>query len=70
MTVLKSKDIQGMVVEHWIDRRLRLHIPIALEGNIPRVSAMTMVKLNDLKNKLMGTNYSLFEASKLAGETE
>lgn len=56
------------MTEHWLDKRIRQRKPIALPGNVPRISAATMVKLHELKNKLAGTNYSLYEAAQLAKE--
>lgn len=61
-------EIRGVVLEHWVDKALRLHQSINLEGHHPRISASTLVKLNNLKNRLQGTNYSLHEAHTLAAD--
>jgi hypothetical protein len=57
----QPKNIRGAVVEHWMDKALRQHRPINLEGNVPRISADTLVKLNDLRNSLLGTNHTLYQ---------
>lgn len=62
------KEVVGSITEHWIDVRLRLGLPTVLEGNVPRMSATTAVKLNDLRNKLLGTNYTLYELEKARRE--
>lgn len=62
----KKREVVGVVIEHWMVKRLREHKPINLDGNVPRMSAETAIKLNDLRNKLLGTNYSLYEASQQA----
>jgi len=67
---MKKQEVRGAVTEHWIDRRIRLHQSTSLMGNTIRMSAETIVKLNDLKNKLTDTDYSLHERMELerAGE--
>jgi len=57
--------VKGAVVEHWIDRRLRLHQPTSLPGNTIRMTAETIVKLNEEKNRLQNTDYSLHERMEL-----
>lgn len=63
-------NIQGEVIESEPDLLKRLCRP--LMGNVPRVSAATAVKLNNLRNKLLGTNFSLQEVQQqwLDGEVE
>lgn len=63
-----TRQMPGAVVEHWIDKALREHKPLSNGTNYPRMSASTLVKLNNLKNRLQGTNYSLHEAHTLAAD--
>lgn len=63
-----QKQVTGAIVEHWLDRRKRLNLPTVLEGNTPRISAKTALQLNDLRNSLLGTNYSLYEVEKARRE--
>ena len=61
MSKFKTKEVAGAVTEHWMVKRLRKNEPINLEGNVPRVSADTLLKMNNLRNELLGTKYSVRE---------
>lgn len=57
----KAVEIRGAVTEHWMVKRLRENKSINDPTNVPRISAQTLVKLNDLRNSLLGSNYSVRE---------
>lgn len=65
---MPKQEVQGAEVEHWIDTALRLNKPLSNGTNYPRISAAAMVKLNNLKNRLQGTRYTLHEAHQIAQE--
>lgn len=69
---MNNQSVNGQfeVVESEPDLLKRLCRPLV--GNVPRVSAATAIKLNDLRNKLLGTNFSLQEVQQqwLDGEVE
>lgn len=52
---------------HWLDDPKRIN-DIARHIVEPRMSAQTMLNLVTLKNKLLGTNNSVYEASLIAEE--
>ena len=58
------------MTEHWMDKALREHRLLNLQGhfNRPRISADTMLKLVRLRNDLTGDNKSIYEASLMAEE--
>lgn len=64
----KLKEVQGAVTEHWMDRRLRLHQPINLPDNVIRITATALVKMNEYRNKLLGTDISLHELAQMADD--
>lgn len=68
--MIDTSKVVGAVTEHWMDKRMRLHLPINDESNVPRISAETLVKLNDYRNSMLGTDYTLYEVDRMAGETE
>ena len=49
--------------EHWLDIAVREHRLLNLVGhqNFVRIPAESMIKLNTLKQKLLGTNRTLYE---------
>lgn len=51
------------MTEHWLDRKNRLHQPINPVGfeNKPRIDAVTMLKLINLKNAKLGIKRSLHD---------
>lgn len=63
-----KKEIIGATTEHWMDRRIRLKKPISLPGNLIRISAEDMLKLQEYKNSLLGVNKSLIQASEESKE--
>lgn len=58
---IKTKEVQGAVTEHWMDKRLRQNKPIDDPSNVPRISADTLVKMLDLRNSLLGSKYTMQE---------
>lgn len=60
------------MVEHWLDTALREHRLLNLNGhqNFVRVSADTIYKLNSLKQRLMGTNRTVYEQSVVEQEQD
>lgn len=61
----RKQEIRGAVTEHWMEKRLRLHLPINLSDNIIRIPAEALVKMNKLRNELLGTDISLHELSQM-----
>lgn len=61
----KQAEVQGSVTEHWMDKRLRLRQPINLPGNMIRITAEALVAMNNYRNKLLGTDYSLHELAEM-----
>jgi hypothetical protein len=57
----KQREVIGAVTEHWVDKRLREGKSINLVDHFPRISAETLLKMNDLRNELLGTKYSVRE---------
>lgn len=58
------------MTEHWLDKANRNKQRHNLEGHInrPRISAENIMRLVRLKNRLLGTNNSVYEASLIAEE--
>jgi hypothetical protein len=57
--------------EHWIDKAIRENnLPLNLRGHInrARIDADTIRKMLELKNKLSGTNRSIYEESLITDE--
>lgn len=63
-------NIIGAVTEHWMDKRIRLGKPITLQGNLIRISANDILKLQEYKNNLLGIKISLIDASEEAKNKE
>lgn len=55
------KVLTGATVEHWLDKRIREHKPIACEGNYIRIPADALVKFQELRNKGQKKKLSLIE---------
>ncbi len=49
------------MTEHWLTKRLREHKPINDVENYPRISAITMLKLIQWRNSMLGIKRSLHE---------
>lgn len=58
------KILSGATVEHWIDRRQRLHQPIACKGNYIRIPANALIKFQEIRNKNQKKKLSLIEQQK------
>lgn len=56
-----KQEVQGAVIQHWLDKRIKEGKPTKLEGNVPRVSPETLIKLNDARNEMLGSNLSIRE---------
>lgn len=61
-----KNEIMGAITEHWMDKRLRLKKPINLVGNLIKISAEDLLILHEYKNKLLGIEKSIAEASEEA----
>lgn len=61
-----KNEIMGAITEHWMNKRLRLHKPINLTGNLIKISAEDLLILHEYKNKLLGIEKSIAEASEEA----
>lgn len=48
---------------HWLDERIKQGKSTVLFGNTIRMSAETILRLTELKNKLLGVRRSLHEES-------
>lgn len=55
---------------HWLDDPDRQHKPGHEHHNPIRMTAETMAKLIELRNRLSGKRMSVFEASQLAAEND
>ena len=59
-----TSKIVGATTEHWMDKRLRLKLPIDDPTNVIRINAAALLAMNNEKNRRAGTKTSLYEASK------
>lgn len=55
------KEVTGAITEHWLDKALREHRNINLEGNYIRIPASAMVKLQEIRNQRQKKKLSLIE---------
>lgn len=53
--------IQGAVVEHWLDKRIRERKPINCRGNYIRIPAKALVLFQEIRNKGQNQKLSLIE---------
>lgn len=54
----------------WLDDPINIKLNMHRNG-VVRMSSETIIKLNDLKNKLQGSNTSIFDsANKITPQTE
>lgn len=55
------KILTGATVEHWLDKRIREHKPIACPGNYIRIPANVIVKFQEIRNYGRKKKLSLIE---------
>ncbi len=68
MSRLKLKETGGAITEHWMLKRMRQHKSVNDPSNVIRIPAESLLKLHELKNRLVGDNLTLFEENEIHKE--